>query len=96
MAIGPRSQRLFQQLVADQLLTPSPCGLGLQINDRYQLIGAQGHAVKGLWYVGPMLKARHWEAIAVPELRVHAQQLARELAKQLAACSALPAQPESV
>ena len=83
MAIGPSSHSLFQQLVEDQLLTPSPCGLGLQINDRYQLISAQGHAVNGLWYVGPMLKARYWEAIAVPELRMHAQLLAREMAKQV-------------
>lgn len=96
MAIGPRSHSLFQQLVEDQLLTPSPCGLGIQVNDRYQPISAQGHTVNGLWYVGPMLKARHWEATAVPELRGHAQQLAREIAKQLAPCSALPAQPESV
>ncbi|KMN16111.1 FAD/NAD(P)-binding protein [Pseudomonas weihenstephanensis] len=96
MVIGPRSHSLFQQLVEDQLLTPSPCGLGLQVNDRYQPISAQGHAVNGLWYIGPMLKARHWEATAVPELRLHAHQLARELAKQLATCSALPAQPESV
>ncbi|WP_294737477.1 FAD/NAD(P)-binding protein [uncultured Pseudomonas sp.] len=95
-AIGPSSHGLLQQLVEDRLLTPSPCGLGLQINDRYQLINAQGHAVNGLWYIGPMLKSRHWEAIAVPELRVHAQQLSLEMAKQLATYSALPTQPKSV
>jgi uncharacterized NAD(P)/FAD-binding protein YdhS len=35
--------------------------------------------VPGLFYIGPMLKARFWEAIAVPELRVHASQLAHQL-----------------
>ena len=29
--------------------------------------------------LGPMLRADHWEATAVPELRAHAEQLARHL-----------------
>lgn len=29
--------------------------------------------MRGLYYLGPLLKARDWEAIAVPELRRHAQ-----------------------
>jgi len=36
-------------------------------------------AIEGLWCVGPMLKAQYWEATAVPELRIHAQQLALTL-----------------
>jgi uncharacterized NAD(P)/FAD-binding protein YdhS len=32
-----------------------------------------------LYYIGPMLKARYWEAIAVPELREHVYQLAKKL-----------------
>ena len=84
MAIGPDSQPLLQQLIEDRLLAPDPCGLGLNVNDRHQLTDAQGSVVPGLWYVGPMLKARYWEAIAAPELRVHAQQLAQDLAMQMA------------
>ena len=87
MAIGPDSQPLLQQLTRDRLLAPDPCGLGLHVNDRHQLTNAQGNAIAGLWYVGPMLKARYWEAIAAPELRVHAQQLAQDLAMQMAAHS---------
>jgi uncharacterized NAD(P)/FAD-binding protein YdhS len=87
MGIGPDSQPLLQQLVQDRLLVPDPCGLGLQVNDRHQITNAQGNAVPGLWYVGPMLKARYWEATAAPELRVHAQQLAQHLATQMAAHS---------
>jgi uncharacterized NAD(P)/FAD-binding protein YdhS len=32
-----------------------------------------------IYYVGPMLKATHWEAIAVPELRVHTARLAQTI-----------------
>jgi uncharacterized NAD(P)/FAD-binding protein YdhS len=84
-AIGPGSRPLLRQLAQDGLLAPDPCGLGLQVDDRHQIIDARGHAVDGLWYVGPMLRARDWEATAAPELRVHAQQLA----ERIAACDAL-------
>ena len=32
-----------------------------------------------LYYLGPMLRADHWEATAAAELRVHAEQLAAVL-----------------
>ncbi|MBS0355165.1 MAG: hypothetical protein JSR83_14855, partial [Proteobacteria bacterium] len=41
--------------------------------------GADGRKVPGVHYVGPMLRARYWEAIAVPELRRHTLALARHL-----------------
>ena len=43
-----------------------------------------GRAQAGLYYVGPLLKAQHWEAIAIPELRVHARDVVREAAGTLA------------
>lgn len=96
MAIDPNSHTLLQQLAKNKLLTPAPCGLGLMVNDNYQLTDIQGHTVQGLWYVGPMLKSRDWEATAAPELRVHTQKLAQELARDLAACSIHPIQANSV
>jgi uncharacterized NAD(P)/FAD-binding protein YdhS len=35
--------------------------------------------VDRLYYIGPWLRARDWEATAVPELREHAARLARRL-----------------
>ncbi|WP_025129328.1 FAD/NAD(P)-binding protein [Pseudomonas sp. PH1b] len=96
MTIGPNSSPLLQQLLHDGLLLPDTCGLGVQINDQYQPLCSQGGTTLGLWYVGPMLKARHWEAIAVPELRVHTQQLAQQLVRQLTTRSTLPPQAEPV
>jgi uncharacterized NAD(P)/FAD-binding protein YdhS len=43
------------------------------------VIDAQGIASDVLYYIGPLLKARYWEATAVPELRVFAQRLAAHL-----------------
>lgn len=70
---------LFVQLQRDGLIQPHPNGLGLCITPEHQVLGAQNQPVDCLWYVGPMLKAQLWEATAVPELRVHARQLAQTL-----------------
>ena len=66
------------------LLRPDPLGQGLLVDDALQPIDAAGHGVAGLFHVGPMLKAQRWEAVAVPELRVHARDVARHLLESLA------------
>jgi uncharacterized NAD(P)/FAD-binding protein YdhS len=48
------------------------------------VIDASGHPADNLFYVGPMLRAMYWEAIAVPELRQHAATLADQLLHDLA------------
>ncbi|KQV47066.1 hypothetical protein ASC95_26540 [Pelomonas sp. Root1217] len=68
---------LFGTLEAAGRLQPCPLGLGVIVDDRYQLLDAQGQAQPGLFYVGPLLKAQYWEATAVPELRQHAAAAAR-------------------
>ena len=50
-----------------------------------RVIAGDGEPVDGLYYLGPWLRARDWEATAVPELRLHAAQLARQLAARSAA-----------
>jgi len=62
--------------------------LGLEIDADYRLLGRDGETASGLFYVGPMLKARYWESIAVPELRVHAAKLAARLLADLASLPA--------
>ena len=41
---------------------------------------ASGRASEHLYYLGPMLRADHWEATAATELRDHAEQLAAHIA----------------
>ncbi|QRY77114.1 FAD/NAD(P)-binding protein [Pseudomonas sp. PDNC002] len=54
-------------------------GLGLDTDADYRLLDAQGVAHPNLHLLSPMLRARHWEATAVPELRGHAARLAQLL-----------------
>lgn len=71
---------LVASLCADGLVVPDSLGLGLLVDDEYRVIGRDGQPSPQLRYVGPLLKARDWEATAVPELRQHAAALARLLA----------------
>ncbi|HEV2270316.1 MAG TPA: FAD/NAD(P)-binding protein [Steroidobacteraceae bacterium] len=70
---------LVQSLLASGLITPDPLELGIRVTDACEVIAADGRVSKGLYYVGPWLRARHWEATAVPELREHVRQLAERL-----------------
>jgi uncharacterized NAD(P)/FAD-binding protein YdhS len=70
---------LIRSIMRRNYLQQDPLKLGLAINDQYQLQSSQYPIQLGLYYIGPMLKALYWEAIAVPELRTHVQRLAKQL-----------------
>jgi uncharacterized NAD(P)/FAD-binding protein YdhS len=73
---------LLKALMADGLAVPDPLGLGWQTDKRGALMDRHGNASSHLFYVGPMLRARHWEATAVGELRGHVESLAQSLTAQ--------------
>lgn len=70
---------LFRSLLAQGLIRPDSLGLGLDADDQDLLRGADGLRQPGLYLIGPMLRARDWEATAVPELRQQAARLAERL-----------------
>ncbi len=70
---------LIRQLVQHGMMRGDSLRLGLEVAENCALIDAQGTPSEVLFYIGPLLKARYWEAIAVPELRVFAQTLAKTL-----------------
>jgi uncharacterized NAD(P)/FAD-binding protein YdhS len=70
---------LVQSLLASGLIAPDPLELGIRVTADSEVVGADGRIVKGLYYIGPWLRARDWEATAVPELREHARRLAERL-----------------
>ena len=70
---------LIVQLREEGLIKQDPLKLGLEIDADYQVIDRGGTRVSGLFYIGPMLKANFWEAIAIPELRVHAARIAKSV-----------------
>jgi uncharacterized NAD(P)/FAD-binding protein YdhS len=67
---------LMRSLLAQGLAVPDPHNLGIRTGSYGALLDAQGSASTNLFYVGPMLRADHWEATAAQELRGHAERLA--------------------
>lgn len=65
------------------LLQPDALGLGVEVDAGYRLLGADGRPSPALYYVGPFLKARDWEATAVPELRRHVVAMCESLRASL-------------
>jgi uncharacterized NAD(P)/FAD-binding protein YdhS len=72
---------LLQSLLAGGLAVADPLGLGCRTGALGALIDRDGRPARHLFYLGPMLRADHWEATAVGELRMHAQRLASALAQ---------------
>jgi uncharacterized NAD(P)/FAD-binding protein YdhS len=62
------------------LVSEDPLELGLRTSAEGACVSAAGRTHRRLFYLGPMLRAGHWEATAVPELRNHAEALAGHLA----------------
>ena len=71
---------LLQALHIAGWISEDSLDLGLRTTACGACVGADGRADERLFYLGPMLRADHWEATAATELRNHADQLARYLA----------------
>ncbi len=74
---------LIRDLLARGLMRADALGLGVDIDEDYAVLDARGRPSSVLHYIGPLLKARDWEATAVPELRGHAARLAQHLLRSL-------------
>ena len=71
---------LFRSLCDQGLVSADDLDLGLRTGENGACVSADGAPSRELFYLGPMLRADHWEATAAPELRAHAERLARHLA----------------
>jgi uncharacterized NAD(P)/FAD-binding protein YdhS len=78
---------LVRSLLSGGLIRCDELGLGIDVADDGRVIGDDGAPVANLHYIGPWLRARDWEATAVPELRVHAASLAQTLALEVSAAA---------
>ena len=70
---------LLDALLGRGQLVPDPHRLGVEVAEDGSVRDASGAPSPVLFLVGPLLKARDWEATAVPELRTHAARLAERL-----------------
>lgn len=66
---------LVSFLAHNGILRQDDVKIGFHVADDYSV----NPEYPNLHYIGPMLKARYWEAIAVPELRVHSYKLAQKI-----------------
>jgi uncharacterized NAD(P)/FAD-binding protein YdhS len=71
---------LLNSLRTAGLVSEDPLNLGLRTARHGACVDSQGRASEHLYYLGPMLRADHWEATAATELRDHAERLAAHLA----------------
>lgn len=83
---GPRGdvsrsgERLLDQLVSDGRIRPDPLRIGIDIDASCRAIGSDGAPASSLYAIGPMARGALWEIVAVPDIRVQTDQLAREIA----------------
>lgn len=70
---------LWMNLLQRGLIQRDEFGLGILTDADGAVLDATGRASDWLFLIGPMRKAQLWEGTAVPELRVHARDLARRL-----------------
>ncbi|WDG52051.1 FAD/NAD(P)-binding protein [Pseudomonas chlororaphis] len=75
---------LIKQLLESRLIQPDSEGLGIRVDENLTVTSGKGANAPWLSYIGPMLKAKYWEATAVPELRQHAKKLSDYIALKLA------------
>jgi uncharacterized NAD(P)/FAD-binding protein YdhS len=75
---------LVQGLLSRGTMRLHPNGLGLDATPAGALIDAQGKVSDRLYAIGPLLKAVLFESVAVPEIRLQAQTLAKMLLTQKA------------
>jgi uncharacterized NAD(P)/FAD-binding protein YdhS len=79
------SSPLLSDLIANGLVRPDELGLGLDVAENGAVIDAQGSPSNSLYAIGPLRKAKLYESIAVPELRVQVAELANLLTRSLPA-----------
>lgn len=82
---GPRGnlarsgEPLLEQLFERGRIRPDACRIGIDIDPGCRAIGADGSPSSSLYAIGPMTRGALWEIVAVPDLRIQTDRLAREL-----------------
>jgi uncharacterized NAD(P)/FAD-binding protein YdhS len=91
--VSRHSDPLVQSLLANGLIRVDALDVGIDVADDGRVIARDGTPVDHLHYLGPWLRARDWEATAVPELREQALALARRLVRGFGHAAAVKAAP---
>jgi uncharacterized NAD(P)/FAD-binding protein YdhS len=55
---------------------PLAVNIGLDVNEKYALIGASSLCSNRVLAIGPLARAAFWECIAIPDIRLQCRRLA--------------------
>ena len=77
-AIAHTTDPVLRSLLDSGRARPDHLGIGIELDGEARVAGA-----KRLWAVGSLGKARYWEIIAVPDIRVQAAAVADAIAEEL-------------
>jgi uncharacterized NAD(P)/FAD-binding protein YdhS len=67
-------------LLAGGAVGIDPLGIGLHIGEDYSLIDVSLRPSRRVRAIGPLARASFWECIAIPDIRLQAQDLAQIIA----------------
>jgi len=82
---GPRGdvtrsgEPLLEQLAAAGRVRPDPCRIGIDVDENCRVIAGDGTPSPSLYAIGPMTRGALWEVVAVPDIRVQTDKLARQI-----------------
>lgn len=70
---------LLDALIARGRIGPDPLRIGLDVDRDCRALDAVGTVSDGLYAIGPVTRGTFWESVAVPDIRVQAQAVARQI-----------------
>lgn len=81
---GAAASPLIANLRRRGLMRLDALEAGLDVTGNLEVLGASGAVTPNLWALGPIVRGVFWECIAVPDIRVQADSLARQIARTAA------------
>lgn len=78
-SLGVGDSSLVRALCRRGLARQDALRIGLDVTGSLQVVDANGHAMPNLWALGPLVRGVFWECIAVPDIRVQAERVARQV-----------------
>lgn len=71
---------LLDRLLDAGRIRPDPLRIGIDVDAECRVVGNEGTASDSLYAVGPQTRGLWWEIVAVPDIRVQVERLARQIA----------------
>lgn len=77
--IARAGEPLLDALIAAGRIRPDPLRIGIDVDAECRAVGADGRASDTLSVIGPITRGAFWESVAVPDIRVQAEKVARRV-----------------